>query len=98
MPINTNNENISFNVKFLKSFLFVTSGSFYFDSGKNMPQYIAKLSDLKMKRKIFSKNIEKKEQKVSNSDVKDTIAALKFLADAGNQDAKDTIDSLMFLI
>lgn len=98
MPINTNNENISFNIKFLKSFLFVTNGSFYFDSRKNMPQYIAKLSDVKMKQKIFSKNIEKKEQKISNSNVKDTIDALKFLADAGNQDAKDTIDSLMFLI
>jgi DNA polymerase III sliding clamp (beta) subunit (PCNA family) len=101
MPINTNNENISFSVKFLKSFLFVTQGNFYFDNRKNMPQYIAKLSDLKMKQKIFSKKVQKQEPKSkqpSKTDVQNTIDALKFLADAGNVDAKNTIESLMFLI
>jgi predicted kinase len=40
----------------------------------------------------------KKVKQPSKSDVKDTIDALQFLADAGNEDAKDTIESLMFLI
>jgi DNA polymerase III sliding clamp (beta) subunit (PCNA family) len=101
MPISTNDKNISFNIKFLKSFLFVTQGAFYFDNNKEMPQYISKLSDLKMKQKIFSKKVQKQEPKSkqpSKTDVQNTIDALKFLADAGNIDAKNTIESLMFLI
>jgi DNA polymerase III sliding clamp (beta) subunit (PCNA family) len=101
MGINTNDKNFSFNIKFLKSFLFVTEGAFYFDNRKEAPQYIAKLSDLKMKQKIFSKKVQKQEPKSkqpSKTDVQNTIDALKFLADAGNVDAKNTIESLMFLI
>jgi hypothetical protein len=40
----------------------------------------------------------KKVKQPSKSDVKDTIDALQFLADAGNEDAKDTIESLKFLL
>jgi predicted kinase len=40
----------------------------------------------------------KKVKQPSKSDVKDTIDALQFLADAGNTDAKDTIESLKFLL
>lgn len=101
MPIFTNDKNISFNIKFLKSFLFVTQGAFYFNNDKENSQYIAKLSDLKMKQKIFSKKVVKQESKSkqpSKTDVQNTIDALKFLADAGNIDAKNTIESLMFLI
>jgi hypothetical protein len=101
MGINTNDKNISFNIKFLKSFLFVTQGVFYFDNRKEAPQFISKISDLKMKQKIFSKKVVKQEPKSkqpSKTDVQNTIDALKFLADAGNIDAKNTIESLMFLI
>ena len=101
MPIYTGDKNFSFNIKFLKSFLAVTDGAFYFNNKKDNSQFIAKLSEIEIKRKTIAKNIQKQEQKVkqpSKTDVQNTIDALKFLADAGNEDAKNTIESLKFLI